>query len=154
MTQKTKKNKTKQKKPHSHLHTNPFTFNICISINNLYAFCSILHSCCFELAKEISQYFSFLENVSAARAKRDSGSGPTPDALLLAPRATERFLRLVKPAGCAQGSKIQQIPGQLSGDSYFVKGHTKPKTLQIFESDNYRLTKLIRHRIPLINPLA
>lgn len=50
----------------------------------------------------------------------------------------------MKPAGCAQGSKIQQIPGQLSGDSYFVNGHTEPKTLQIFENGNYRLTKLIR----------
>ena len=68
--------------------------------------------------------------------------GPTPDALLLAPRATERFLRPVKPAGCAQGSKIQHIPGQLSGDSYFVNGQTH----QIFEIGNYRLTKLIRDR--------
>ena len=72
------------------------------------------------------------------------GCGPTPDALLLAPRATERFLRPVKPAGCAQGSKIQQIPGQLSGGSYFVKGHTEIKTLKIFENVNYRLAKLTR----------
>lgn len=71
------------------------------------------------------------------------GSGLTPDALLLAPRATERFLKPVKPAGCAQGSKIQQIPGQLSGDSYFVNGHTEPQTLLIFENGTYRLTKLI-----------
>lgn len=70
--------------------------------------------------------------------------GLTPDALLLAPRATERFLRPVKPAGCAQGSKIQQIPGQLSGDSYFVNGHTELKTFQIFENSNYRLNKSIK----------
>lgn len=74
----------------------------------------------------LTVFFSFLENPGAARA------GRTPDALLLAPMATERFLRPVKPAGCAQGSKIQQIPGQLSGDRYFVNSHTEPKILQIF----------------------
>lgn len=70
--------------------------------------------------------------------------GLTPDALLLAPRATERFLRPVKPAGCAQGSKIQQIPGQLSGDSYFVNGHTELKTLKISESGGNRLNNSIK----------
>lgn len=85
-----------------------------------------------------------LGNLTVFFIPRKPDTGPTPDALLLAPRATERFLRPVKPAGCAQGSKIQQIPGQLSGDSYFVNGHTEPKTLQIFENVNYRLSNLIR----------
>lgn len=80
-----------------------------------------------------------LGNLTVVFIPRKPDTGPTPDALLLAPRATERFLRPVKPAGCARGSKIQQIPGQLSGDSYSVNGHTGPKTLQIFENVNYRL---------------
>lgn len=81
-----------------------------------------------------------------ARAVRTEFSAPTPDAPLLAPRATERFLRPVKAAGCAQGSKIQEIPGQISGGSYFVKGHEelKKKTLKIFGNVNYRLCKLNR----------
>lgn len=76
--------------------------------------------------------------------KKKSETGSTPDAVLLAPRATERFLRPVKPAGCAQGSKNQQIPGQLSGDSDSANGHTEPRTLQIFQKVNYRLTDSIR----------
>lgn len=86
-----------------------------------------------------------------SQIRDDWGSGPTPDALLLAPRATERFLKPVKPAGCAQGSKIQQIPAQLSGESYFVNDHTEPKILQIFENVNYRLTKLIRDNTCMFN---
>lgn len=78
------------------------------------------------------------------KKKKTTERGSTPDAVLLAPRATERFLRPVKPAGCAQGSKIQQIPGQLSGDSDSVNGHTEPRTLQIFQKVNYRLSDSIR----------
>lgn len=113
-----------------HLHINTFTYNICMNINiHLYIFSSIVPLNHLSLSLGNLSGFFIPRKPRGSQSRQDWGSGPTPDALLLAPRATERFLRPVKPAGCAQGSKIQQIPGQLSGDSYFVNGHTEPKTL-------------------------